>query len=139
LGYRNIDTAVLYENEEGVGGGIRESGVPRADIFVTTKIPPTVQTYEGAKECIESSIEKLGIGVIDQMLIHSPKPWKELISGSPKHYLKENLAVWEAMEEAVQDGKIRSIGVPNFDTVDLGIIIENGPIKKARKFRGAEF
>ena len=131
LGYRHIDTAVLYENEEGVGQGIRESGVPRDEIFVTTKIPPTVQTYEGAKECIDSSVEKLGIGTIDQVLIHSPKPWRELISGSPKHYFEENLAIWRAMEEAVEAGKVRSIGVSNFDTADLENIINNGTIRPA--------
>lgn len=131
IGYRHIDTAIHYENEEGVGKAIRESSIPREDIFVTTKIPPEVKTYEGAKACIENSIERLDIGVIDQVLIHSPKPWRELLVGSPKPYFDENLAVWKAMEEAVEEGKIRSIGVSNFEIADLENILKNGKIKPA--------
>lgn len=131
IGYRHIDTAVLYKNETGVGEGIRESGIPREEIFVTTKIPPEVTTYEDAKACIEGSIKKLNVGVIDQVLIHSPKPWDEILLGTKKSYFKENLAVWKAMEEAVVDGKVRSIGVSNFDVADLANIVENGTILPA--------
>ena len=130
-GYRHIDTAVLYQNEEGVGKGIRESGIPREEIFVTTKIPPEVKTYEDAKQCIEQSIARLNIGVIDQVLIHSPKPWNELLMGSSKSYYKENLAVWKAMEDAVTEGKVRSIGVSNFEISDLENILKNGTIRPA--------
>lgn len=131
IGYRHIDTAVLYQNEEGVGKAIRESGIPREEIFVTTKIPPEVKTYEDAEKCIEESIARLDIGVIDQVLIHSPKPWNELLMGSPKSYFKENLAVWKAMEDAVKEGKVRSIGVSNFEISDLENILKNGKIKPA--------
>ena len=131
IGYRHIDTAVLYKNEEGVGKEIRESGIPREEIFVTTKIPPEVQTYEDAKACIEESIERLGIGTIDQVLIHSPKPWNELVMGGSKSYYKENLAVWRAMEDAVEEGKVRSIGVSNFEIDDIENIIKNSKIKPA--------
>ena len=131
IGYRHIDTAVLYKNEEGVGKGIRESGIPREEIFVTTKIPPEVQTYEDAKSCIEESIERLGIGTIDQVLIHSPRPWSELLSGDEKPHYEENLAVWRAMEDAVEEGKVRSIGVSNFEVDDLENILKNSKIKPA--------
>ena len=131
IGYRHIDTAVLYQNEEGVGKGIRESDIPREEIFVTTKIPPEVKTYEDAGNCIEQSMERLDIGVIDQVLIHSPKPWNELLTGSPKSYFKENLEVWKAMEDAVTEGKVRSIGVSNFEISDLENILKNGKIKPA--------
>lgn len=130
-GYRHIDTAVLYQNEEGVGKAIRESGIPREEIFVTTKIPPEVKTYEDAEKCIKESIARLDIGVIDQVLIHSPKPWNELLMGSSKSYYKENLAVWKAMEDAVIEGKVRSIGVSNFEISDLENILKNGKIKPA--------
>lgn len=131
IGYRHIDTAVLYQNEEGVGKAIRESAIPREEIFVTTKIPPEVKTYDDAKKCIEESAEKLDIGVIDQVLIHSPKPWNELLMGSPKSYSEENLAVWRAMEEAVQEGKVRSIGVSNFENADIENILNHGTIRPA--------
>ena len=131
IGYRHIDTAIQYENEVGVGQAIRESGIARNEIFVTTKIPADVKTYEEAKACIEGSIERLGIGVIDQVLIHSPKPWEELFAGSPKTYFEENLEVWKAMEEAVDAGKVRSIGVSNFEIADIQNILENGRIKPA--------
>ena len=129
LGYRHIDTAIQYENEIGVAQGIRESGVKRDEIFVTTKIPADVKSYEEAKACIEESISRLG--VIDQILIHSPKPWEELFAGSPKTYFEENLAVWKAMEEAVEAGKVRSIGVSNFEIADVENIMQNGKIKPA--------
>ena len=131
IGYRHIDTAIQYANETGVGQGIRESGVPREDIFVTTKIPADIKSYEEAKSCIDGSIERLGIGVIDQVLIHSPKPWKELFDKSAKTYFEENLAVWKAMEGAVAAGKIRSIGVSNFEISDLENILKNGKINPA--------
>lgn len=131
IGYRHIDTAVLYKNEAGVGQGIRESGIPRENIFVTTKIPPEVTTYEAAKACIAGSIARLDIGVIDQVLIHSPKPWAELLLAPSKTYFQENLAVWKAMEEAVAAGKVRSLGVSNFAVADLENIVKNGKIKPA--------
>lgn len=131
MGYRHIDTAAAYENECGVGKALRESGLRREDVFITTKIPADVKTYEGAKSVIAASLKNLGTPYIDLMLIHSPKPWEELFGGSEKTYYEENLAVWKAMEEAVAAGQIRSIGVSNFEVSDLQNLIDHAEIKPA--------
>ena len=129
LGYRHIDTASAYENESGVGLALKESGIERDKIFITTKIPAEVKTYEEAKRIIASSLEKLDADYIDLMLIHSPKPWPELFAGSDKTYYEENLAVWKAMEEAVDEGKIKSIGFSNFEINDIQNILDHCRIK----------
>lgn len=128
-GYRHIDTAVQYENEEGIGRGIRESGIRREDIFVTTKIPHDVKTYEGAKKVIEESLKRFGFDYIDLLLIHSPKPWPELFAGSPKTYYEENLEVWKAMTEAYRSGKVRAIGVSNFEKNDLQNLMDHSDVR----------
>lgn len=129
IGYRHIDTASAYENEEGIGKAIKESGLSREEIFITSKIPASVKSYEEAKTIINNSLKNLDTSYIDLMLIHAPKPWEELFSGSDKNYFEENLAVWKAMEEAVDRGLIRSIGVSNFEIEDIQNIIEYGKIK----------
>lgn len=126
IGYRHIDTASAYENEEGIGKAIKESGLSREEIFITSKIPASVKSYEEAKTIINNSLKNLDTSYIDLMLIHVPKPWEELFSGSDKNYFEENLAVWKAMEEAVDRGLIRSIGVSNFEIEDIQNIIEHG-------------
>lgn len=131
IGYRHIDTAAAYENETGIGEALKKSGLYRGDIFITTKIPAEVKTYEGAKAVIEASLNHLDTPYIDLMLIHSPKPWPELFAGSEKTYYEENLAVWKAMEEAVKAGKIRSIGVSNFEIADIQNILDHAEIKPA--------
>lgn len=129
LGYRHIDTASAYGNEEGIGKAIKESGLSREEIFITSKIPAEIKNYDDAKKIINNSLKNLDTSYIDLMLIHAPKPWEELFSGSDKNYFEENLAVWKAMEEAVDRGLIRSIGVSNFEIEDIQNIIEHGKIK----------
>lgn len=129
VGYRLIDTAAQYENETGVGEGIKNSQVDREELFVVTKIAPDVKSYEGAVEAINESLEGLGLDYVDLMLIHAPKPWKELFHNSPKDYFEENLQVWKAMEEAYHAGKIRSLGVSNFTIPDMENIINHSEIK----------
>lgn len=131
LGYRHIDTASAYGNEGGIGNAIVESGLSREDIFITTKIPAEIKNYEDAKKVIRDSLKNLNTSYIDLVLIHAPKPWEELFRGSEKNYFKENLAVWKAMEEAVEAGLIRSIGVSNFEIADIQNILEHGKIKPA--------
>src|ERR1700712_3989462 len=75
IGYRHIDTAQAYGNERGVGEGLRDSGVPREEIFVTTKVDAAIKTYADAKASIDGSLESLGLPSIDLMIIHSPQPW----------------------------------------------------------------
>ncbi|GAA5421458.1 aldo/keto reductase [Tetragenococcus halophilus] len=126
-GYRHIDTAQAYENEHGVGEGIRNSGVAREDIFVTTKLAAEIKNYDEAVEAINQSLERMGVDYIDMMIIHSPQPWSDFKKG--EHYFEGNLAAWRAMEEAYNDGKIRAIGVSNFDQEDVENILENGTVK----------
>lgn len=128
-GYRHIDTAVQYENEEGIGKGILASGVDRKELFVTTKIPGDIKTYEGTKQTIEESLKRLGTNYIDLLLIHAPKPWPELFAHSEKTYFKENLEVWKAMEEAYQEGRVRAIGVSNFEISDIQNLLDHAKIK----------
>ena len=95
LGYRHIDTAEAYGNERGVGEAIRESGLKREEIFLTTKLIAEAKTYEEAKEQIELSFKKLGVDYIDLMIIHSPQPWADFRNGN--HYYEGNLAAWKIL------------------------------------------
>ena len=126
-GYRHIDTAEAYLNEEGVGHGLKESGVNREDIFVTTKLEGDIKNYEEAVKAIEKSLERLNVDYIDLMIIHSPQPWANFRDGN--HYFEGNLEAWRALEEAYEAGKLRAIGVSNFEQVDLENLITNGKVK----------
>ncbi len=128
VGYRHIDTASAYYNEEEVGRGIKESGIARKDIYVTTKIRAELKTYEEARDQIQDSLKKLGTGYIDLMLIHCPTPWDEYGPGR-KDYFKENLAVYKAMEEAYERGEIKSLGVSNFNIADVKNILSHCKVK----------
>lgn len=123
VGYRHIDTAQAYENERGVGEGIRRSDVARDEIFVTTKLAAEIKSYDEARKAIDGSLDKLGLDMIDMMIIHSPQPWAEFREG--EHFFEGNLEAWRAMEEALQAGKLRAIGVSNFEQVDLANILDN--------------
>ena len=112
MGYLHIDTAQAYGNEKGVGEGIRTSGVAREDLFVQTKLGAEFKTYEGAVASIEGSLKDLGLDYIDLMIIHSPQPW-EHFNGDDR-FFEGNLAAWKALEEAHEAGKIKAIGVSNF-------------------------
>ncbi|MFI7274411.1 aldo/keto reductase [Streptomyces sp. NPDC049879] len=125
IGYRNIDTAQAYGNERGVGEGVRTAGVPRDDLFVSTKLAAEIKDYDKAAEAIDGSLEQLGIGHIDLMLIHSPQPWDDFRGGD---YAEGNRAAWRALEEAHQAGRIRSIGVSNFRQRDLDNILQGATV-----------
>lgn len=125
IGYRNIDTAQAYGNERGVGEGIRISGVPREELFVSTKLAAEVKDYDRAVAAIDASLATLGLDYVDLMLIHSPQPWDDFRGGD---YADGNLAAWRALEEAYRAGKLRAIGVSNFLPDDLDNIIEHGTI-----------
>ena len=109
VGYRHIDTAFAYGNEAAVGEGIRASGVARDEIFVTTKHWVTMRGYEKTKEAIDISLKNLGMDYVDLYLIHWPcvervsPDWKEI-----------NAATWQGFEDAYRAGKIRAIGISNF-------------------------
>ena len=100
VGYRLIDTAQAYGNEEGVGNAIRKSSIPRKDLFITTKVWISNAGYEKAKASIEESLQKLQTDYIDLLLIHQP--------------FNDYYGTYRAMEEANKTGKVRAIGVSNF-------------------------
>ncbi|WP_108658283.1 aldo/keto reductase [Acuticoccus kandeliae] len=127
LGYQHIDTAQAYANERGVGEAVRDCGVPRADLFVTTKLDAGIKDHAGAKASIDGSLATLGLDYIDLMIIHSPQPWSEF-GGADRHF-EGNLLAWKALEEAYEAGKIRAIGVSNFQKADLANLLENASIK----------
>ncbi|MER6975962.1 aldo/keto reductase [Streptomyces carpinensis] len=120
IGYRNIDTAQAYGNERGVGEGVRTASAPRDELFVSTKLAAEIKDYDGAVAAIDGSLEKLGLEYIDLMLIHSPQPWDDFRGGD---YAEGNRQAWHALEEAHKEGKIRSIGVSNFQQQDLENIL----------------
>lgn len=116
VGYRLIDTAQAYGNEEGVGNAIRKSSIPRKDLFITTKVWISNAGYEKAKASIEESLQKLQTDYIDLLLIHQP--------------FNDYYGTYRAMEEANKTGKVRAIGVSNFHPdrfVDLAEFCEIKP------------
>lgn len=130
IGYRHIDTAQAYGNERGVGEGVCTSGIPREEIFVTSKVAAENKTYESAAQSIDETLKIMGLDYIDMMIIHSPQPWVE-VNQSENRYFPENREVWRAMEDAVEAGKVRTIGVSNFNRADIENILEVCRIRPA--------
>ena len=124
-GYRHIDTAYAYKNEESVGRAIRDSGVAREDIFITTKLPSHIKTYEGVKAHFEESRLALGVEYIDLYLIHAPWPWSNI----GEDCTEGNIEAWRAMIDIYNDGKIRAIGVSNFAVKDIEALINATGVK----------
>lgn len=127
LGYRHIDTAQAYQNERGVGEAIRTCGVKREELFVTTKLAAEVKSYKEAVEAIDGSLKTMGLDYLDMMIIHSPKPWMEFHEEDP--YFEGNREAWKALEEAYNAGKLRAIGLSNFQKEDLDNILESCTVK----------
>ena len=128
LGYRHIDTAQAYGNESGVGEGIRNCGIPREELFVVSKVAAEHKTYEEAKAGIDETLEKMGLDYLDMMIIHSPQPWVE-VNQSENRYKEGNRQAWRALEEAYNEGKLKAIGVSNFQIEDLENIMETAKVK----------
>ena len=118
IGYRLIDTAMVYNSEPQVGEGIRQSGIDRKEIFITSKLWKSDMGYEQTKKGFQTSIDKLGTDYLDLYLIHRPSggDWK----GS-----------WKAMEELYHDGKIKAIGMSNADDEQMNYLIANSEVKPA--------
>ncbi|MGI9028263.1 MAG: aldo/keto reductase [Candidatus Saccharimonadales bacterium] len=119
-GYRSIDTAAIYGNEEGVGRAIAYSGIPREELFITTKVWNNDQGYNETLQAFDNSLERLGLDYIDQYLIHWPKPTNNKISDT-----------WRAMEQLYEDGKTRAIGVSNFKPDHLDNLLKDAKITPA--------
>lgn len=125
-GYRHIDTAAAYGNEESVGEGIKASGINRHDLFITTKLWNSDHGYESAKKAIDTSLEKLDIDYLDLYLIHWPNP-----AAMRDNWAELNAESWQAMEEAVKAGKIRAIGISNFRKKHIDELLKTAEIKPA--------
>lgn len=127
IGYRHIDTAQGYGNERGVGEGVKTSGVARDQLFVTTKVQADFKTFDQTAKSIDGSLQAAGLDYYDLIIIHAPQPWKQFRNG--EHFFEGNLEAWRALEEAQKAGKVRSIGVSNFEEIDLQNILDNGSVK----------
>jgi 2,5-diketo-D-gluconate reductase A len=112
-GYRHIDTAQMYGNEKEVAEGITKSGVPREDVFITTKLNNDAHGHDTALSALEGSLDRLGTSYVDLFLIHWPLPHKDLY-----------VETWKAFEELARDGKARAIGVSNFEPAHLDALAE---------------
>lgn len=128
VGYRHIDTAQAYGNERGVGEAVRNSKIPRKELFITSKIRAEYKDYKSARDSIDTTLQTMKLDSIDLMLIHSPQPWNSFRQGD---YFKENVEVYNALEDAQKAGKVRSIGVSNFLQKDLENILKNCKVKPA--------
>lgn len=115
IGYRHIDTAVYYQNEEGVGRAIKASGLSRQEVFITSKLWTDDFTYEKASQSIEQSLERLQVDYLDLYLLHWPKP-----NGNE---------AWQALEEAYRQKKVRAIGVSNYTSQYLDDLLRTATIK----------
>lgn len=115
-GYKAIDTAAAYKNEEGVGAAIKASSTPREDLFITSKVWNDDQGYESTLKAFEDTVTKLGVDTLDLYLIHWP------VEGKYKE-------TWKAMEKLYKDGRIRAIGVSNFHPAHLEDLMKDAEIK----------
>jgi 2,5-diketo-D-gluconate reductase A len=120
VGYRRFDTAALYDNEFEIGAGIRQSGLAREEVFVTTKIWNDRHGFENATEAIDESLARLNIGYVDMLLIHWPCPKQNLI-----------VETWQALENALESGKVRGIGVSNFNANHMSTLLAHSKVVPA--------
>lgn len=117
-GYRLIDTAMIYKNEQGVGKAIRESSIPREELFVTTKVWNNDQGYENTIKAYEASLDRLGLDYVDLYLIHWPTPQYD-----------RYIDTYKALEKLYHDGRVKAIGVCNFDIEHLERILNECEVK----------
>ncbi|KRN93556.1 aldo/keto reductase [Pediococcus stilesii] len=125
-GYRHIDTAAAYGNEESVGKAIKDSGIDRKELFVTSKLWNDDHGYDSAKKALDLSLEKLGLDYLDLYLIHWPNPIK-----FRNEWQEKNADSWRAMEEGLDNGKVRAIGVSNFRPHHLDELLKTAKVTPA--------
>lgn len=125
VGFRHIDTAMIYHNEEGVGQGIKASGVDRKNLFITSKLWNTDRGYESTKEAFQKSLDRLGLDYLDLYLIHWPANEKQFGPEASRI----NAETWRAMEELYEAGKIRAIGLSNFMPHHVAELMKTAKIK----------
>ncbi|NKQ56864.1 aldo/keto reductase [Amycolatopsis sp. K13G38] len=119
-GYRAIDTATLYRNERGVGAAVRASGLPRSELFITTKLWNTDHGYDAAMRAFDHSLDQLGLDYVDLYLIHWPVPSRDLY-----------VDTWRALEKINADGRARAIGVSNFQVPHLERLLDETDVVPA--------
>lgn len=124
VGYRHIDTAQGYGNEASVGRAVRDSGVPREEIFITSKLESHIKNYDDAMNAFYETLKRLEMDYIDLFIIHAPWPWSEM----GKDCREGNVEAYRALEQIYQEGKARAIGVSNFDVDDLKNILNHNTI-----------
>lgn len=115
VGYRHIDTAQMYQNEEGVGEALASSGIPRDELYVTTKLNNGFHAPDDVRRSFDESLAKLGLDHVDLFLVHWPLPTR---------YDGDYVSTWKAMAELTKDGRARSVGVSNFEPAHLDRIVE---------------
>lgn len=123
-GYRHIDTASMYKNEEAIGRGIKASSVSRQEIFLTTKLWNDVITYDEARQSLEASLARLDFDYVDLLLIHWPAS-----SAFRNNWQERNAVVWRYLEDALEAGKVRAIGVANFHPHHMDALLKTAKIK----------
>ncbi len=126
-GYRHIDTARAYGNEASVGRAIRDCGLAREEIFLTTKLPAEIKNAVDVLPTFEKTMSALSLDYVDLYLIHAPWPWGE----RGADYTQQNIEVWAEMEKIYQSGRAKAIGVSNFNVHDLQAILDNGSVVPA--------
>lgn len=122
-GYRHIDTAEMYGNEDSVGKAIKESGIDRKELFITSKLSNQAHGYEKTMEAFEGTMEKLGLDYLDMFLIHWPNP-----IAFRDHWQEANAGSWKAFEELYKAGRIRAIGISNFRQHHIEALMETATI-----------
>ncbi|MRG85105.1 aldo/keto reductase [Salinibacillus xinjiangensis] len=118
VGYRSIDTAMIYQNEKGVGKAIHDASVPREDLFITTKVWNSDQGYENTLRAFDESLERLGLDYVDLYLIHWPTP-----------EFDDYVDTYKAMEKLYHDGRVKAIGVCNFEIEHLERLLNECEVK----------
>ena len=128
IGYRHIDTAQVYGNERGGGQGVRECGIARDELFVVSKVAAECKTYKETVASIDKSLSRMELNYLDMMIIHSPQPWAE-VNQSDNRYEEGNREAWKALEDALKEGKLKAIGLSNFQIHDIENILKVAQIK----------
>ena len=122
-GYRHIDTAQAYGNEQSVGEGIRLSGVPREDIFLTSKLANPIRGYQETLDAVENSLQKLGTEYADLFLLHWPRP-----AAFKDNWEEKNAQSWRAFEELYHQGKLKAIGISNFHPHHIDALLKTAKV-----------